>query len=161
MTSEEIDKVGAFLDAFSTMTLATQGPAGPWAAPLFYAHDKALNIYFLSSEKSRHIKDLLSEPNVAVTVNGLHDRWTDICGLQMAGTAGLIADDRRGEVADLYLQKFPEIRRILSTQSSDAERKIAKGFTQSNFYCIRLSTIRLIDNKKSFGHKDEFVLSAI
>ena len=158
MNPDDIAAVGSFLDSFSTLTLATYGPAGPWATSLFFARDEELNLYFVSSQRARHVKDLLSEPTVAVTVNGIHDNWKDIRGLQIAGTAEIVTKNRRDDAAGLYLQKFSDLRHILSAPSTDAERKIAGSFTASDFFRIRPRTVRMIDNIKGFGHKAEFVI---
>ncbi len=72
MNADDIATVGSFLDSLSTLTLATYGPAGPWAASLFFARDEECNLYFISSQSSRHVQDLLTEPNVAVTVKWGH-----------------------------------------------------------------------------------------
>ena len=45
------------------MTLATVGPDGaPAAAAVFYAHDDALNLYFLSEERTQHGQNMLAQP---------------------------------------------------------------------------------------------------
>lgn len=159
MNPGDIATVGSFLDSFSTLTLATYGPTGPWAASLFFARDEELNLYFMSSRRTRHVKDLLTEPTVAVTVNEDHNNWTDIRGLQISGTAEVVAENGRADAAELYLQKFSDVRHILSAPSTDAEGKIAESFMASEFIRIRPKTIRMIDNIKGFGHKAEFVLS--
>ena len=159
MTPDNIVTVGSFLDLFSTLTLATHGPAGPWAASLFFARDAELNLYFISSRSTRHAKDLLADRTVAVTVNADHDNWKDIRGLQISGTAEIVTENGKADAADLYLQKFSDVRHILAGPSTDAERKIAASFIASEFFRIRPRTVRMIDNIKGFGHTAEFVLS--
>jgi uncharacterized protein YhbP (UPF0306 family) len=158
MNADDIATVGSFLDSLSTLTLATYGPAGPWAASLFFARDEECNLYFISSQSSRHVQDLLTEPNVAVTVNGDTDNWIEIRGLQISGTAEVVTENEKADVVSLYLQKFSDVRRILSEPSTDEEMKIVRGFTASEFFRIRPKTVRMIDNIKGFGYKAEFVL---
>lgn len=158
MNPDDIATVGSFLDSLSTLTLATCGPAGPWAAALFFVRDEEFNLYFISSQSSRHVQDLLTDPNVAVTVNGDPDNWIEIRGLQISGTAEVVTENERADATSLYLQKFSDVRRILSAPSTDAERRIAESFTASEFFRIRPRTVRMIDNIKGFGYKAEFVL---
>lgn len=156
MTGQELERVGSFLDSLGTMTLATQGPAGPWAATVFFARDEALNLYFVSSAETRHVRDLLAAGAVAVTVNGDHDSWDDIRGLQISGAAEPVPEAQRPDVVERYLGKFAKIRRVVESPANPAERAIAEGFRASPFFRIRPVTIRLIDNTVSFGHRTEW-----
>ncbi len=158
MNRDDIAAVGSFLDSISALTLATSGPAGPWAASLFFVHDEEFNLYFISSQNSRHVQDLLTEPTVAVTVNGDPDNWIDIRGLQISGTAEVVTESGKADATRLYLQKFSDVSRILSAPSTDEERKIAGSFRASEFFRIRPRSVRMIDNVKGFGYKTEFLL---
>ena len=59
------------------MTLATQGPAGPWAAAVFYANN-GFNLYFVSSPASRHSRNLAGQPAVTATVHEDYLDWREI-----------------------------------------------------------------------------------
>lgn len=89
--------LGAFLDDFSSLTLATSGPDGAWAAAVFFARDDALNLYFISSPRSRHVRNLQTENVISVTVNGDHDDWSDIRGLQISGLAEAVQPDNSAD----------------------------------------------------------------
>ncbi len=39
-------------------TLATHEKGNPWVAPVAFAYDNNFNIYFVSSQSSRHMKDI-------------------------------------------------------------------------------------------------------
>jgi len=158
MTPEEHSAVGALLDSCGTLTLATSGPAGAWAASLFFARDAYLNLYFISSAETRHVQDFLANPSVAVTVNADYTEWAPITGLQIAATAERLDDDERGGAERLYLDKFQDLQRVLNSPSSEAERKILQAFRASSFFRIRPQRIRMIDNTKGFGYAQEFLL---
>jgi len=138
--------------------LATHGAAGPWAASLFFAHDEQLNLYCISSMNSNHVKGILAADTVVVTVIADHKNWKNIRGLQIFGKAQHLDQDERFEAEGLYLQKFEKIRHVLSAPSTMAEREISERFLASDFFCIRPTTIRIIDNTKGFGHTEEFVV---
>jgi len=161
MTPEEASAIGSFLDSFGTLTLATHGPCGPWAASLFYARDEQLNLYFISSEDSRHARELRADQRVAVTVNTDHSQWAGIRGLQIAATAEPVEAQDRPSVETLYLMKSKELQPLLAAPGSAAEDRIAQKFNASLFFRIRPITIRLIDNTQGFAHAQEFQVRAL
>lgn len=160
MTAPAPDIVGPFLDHFTTLSLATTGPAGVWNAPVFFARDQALTLYFISSSKTRHARDLESNPQVAVTVYGNVENWAEISGVQLEGRAEVIGEDDRAAAEQIYLARFPAVKSILASPANDDERKIAAGFAASHFYKITPTFIRLIDNTKAFGYSEEFNLTS-
>lgn len=158
LTPEAAKAVGAVLGSHTTMTLATNGADGPWAAALFYAHDSDLNLYFISAPGTRHAADIERDPKVAVAVNAQHKDWSDIRGLQISGVAEIVPPDQRPGAVEIYLAKFPDLRPLFSAPRDEQESRIARAFAASPFYRVRPNTIRLIDNGKAFGHREEYVL---
>jgi uncharacterized protein YhbP (UPF0306 family) len=158
LTPAAAKAVGGFLGSHTTMTLATCGEDGPWAAALFYAHDSDLTLYFISAPGTRHAADIERDPKVAVAVNAQHKDWSDIRGLQISGVAEIVPPDQRSGAVEIYLTKFPDLRPLFSAPRDEQESRIAKAFAASPFYRVRPSQIRFIDNTKSFGHSDEYVL---
>lgn len=158
LTPAAAESVGDFLDSHTTMTLATSGEDGPWAAAVFYARDSDLQLYFISAENTRHAADIARNPKIAVAINTQHDDWSDIRGLQIGGTAEIVSPNMRDNVVEIYLTKFPTLRPLFSSPRSEQEKRIAEAFAASPFYRIRPNRIRFIDNAKAFGHSDEYVL---
>lgn len=159
LTPSAAKAVGDFLGSHTTMTLATSGEDGPWAAALFYAHDSDFRLYFISAKATRHAADIDLNPKVAVAVNTQHKDWSDIRGLQIGGVAEIVTPDQRAGVVETYLAKFPALRPLFSSPRNEQESRIARAFAASPFYRVRPNRIRLIDNSKAFGHRDEYVLS--
>ena len=159
LTPSAAKAVGDFLGSHTTMTLATSGEDGPWAAAVFYAHDSDLRLYFISAKDTRHAADIELNPKVAVAVNTQHKDWSDIRGLQIGGVAEIVTPDQRAAVVETYLAKFPALRPLFSVPRNEQESRIARAFAASPFYRVRPNRIRLIDNRKAFGHRDEYVLS--
>ena len=73
-----------------SLTLATFGPEGPWAAGVYFAAD-GLSLYFLSDPASRHCRDLAANPRVAATVHEDVASWQDIRGVQLSGCADAVS----------------------------------------------------------------------
>jgi uncharacterized protein YhbP (UPF0306 family) len=158
MTESERAAVGAFLDGFHTLSLATQDANGPWAASLFFASDRFLNLYFVSGRGVRHVEDLLVNPRVALTIGADTSRWSGVRGMQISGVAAMVEHGDRDAVSELYLRKFDEMRQILSAPTNAGEAEIGYRFRASEFFRIRPLYIRLIDNAQGFSHKVEYVL---
>lgn len=158
LTPAAAKAVGDFLGSHTTMTLATSGADGPWAAALFYAHDSDLKLYFISAKDARHAADIERNPKVAVAVNAQHKDWSDIRGLQIGGVAEIVPPDQRAGAVETYLAKFPDLRPLFSAPRNEQESRIARAFAASPFYRVLPKRIRLIDNSKAFGHRDEYAL---
>jgi uncharacterized protein YhbP (UPF0306 family) len=154
-----------FLRGHDTMTLATLGPDGtPQAAAVFYAADDEFNLYFLSDPSTRHGRDLKLHPRVAATVQADGQPWATIRGLQIEGTARRTDDaGETARAARVYGLRFAFVRELLdgigAPRGSGAAGTLEGGLARGRFHVLRPDWIRLIDNTKGFGHKEELSLS--
>ncbi len=140
-------KVREFLNAHSTLTLATVNEKGlPEAAPLFFAADDDTLIW-TSGQRSRHSLNLAASGQAAVTVYGETWNWSEIAGLQMEGDAAIIPlGPARERAWEVYKSKFPFV--------GEFEDEISR----SEFYRFVPHWIRLIDNSVHFGYREEISL---
>jgi uncharacterized protein YhbP (UPF0306 family) len=144
-----------FARAHHVLTLATAGVDGPWACALFYAADSDLNLYFISSPGTQHCRLLGANPRVAVAIHGMEHDWKRIRGLQIDAQASMVSEADRDRVEKLYLGRFPALEPLLSGAGSADERAVAGRYAFSTFYCIAPSRIRLVDNARGFGWREE------
>jgi hypothetical protein len=151
-------RIRAFLAAHNSMTLATAGPDGaPQAAAVFYAAGDDLDLYFLSSPRSRHSANLAVEPRVAATVHADGQAWQAIQGLQIEGQAFLVDGVRQtAHAARVYAGRFEFLRGLLD--GTNGPTTLAGPVASSRFYVLRPRWIRLIDNTLGFGHREELSL---
>lgn len=148
-----------FARAQHVLTLATTGPDGPWAAALFYAADDDLQLYFISSPETRHARDLEQHSaQVAAAISNAATDWSGIRGLQIDGVAARVPPEERPRVERLYLDRFPEVEALLADPHSPDFRRIAERFASSRFYRITPRRIRLVDNARGFGYREEYVV---
>lgn len=147
--SPEFDQmIRSFLATSKTATLATVAEDGsPCACNVQYAVDEAMQLYFVSSEKSLHSQNLVREHRVALTVYAHDDRAQNIHGLQIRGIAqALNKADECNKAWDVYIDKYnfaaaiPKFKQILENET---------------FYRVTPHWVRWIDNRKSFGWKVE------
>ncbi len=78
------ERVIAYLGRHHTISLATDGPCGLWAATVFYV-SLGFDLYFRSKVSSRHGQNLAVNPRVAGTINGDPEDWRAIKGVQLEG----------------------------------------------------------------------------
>lgn len=150
--------IAGFLDEFNTLTLASCQDDEPWAATVFFARDAKLNLYFVSDHRTHHGRDMAANTRVAATVSPDCDNWHDVRGLQITGTVAVVDGAARVKALALYLKRFPQIDALFSRPRGEHEETIAARLKAANFYRIRPDWIRLIDNAKGFGYREELVL---
>jgi len=149
MDPEEEAPCADELWALPAMTLATTGADGsPHAAAVYFAADAdRRNLYFFSDPASQHSQDLAVRPCAAAAVHPVVGGWEDIRGLQMRGEVRTVpAGDEWQRGWSCYLVKFPF--------AGDLQAAISR----STLYTFRPDWIRWSDNRRGFGHKEEWTL---
>lgn len=143
----------AYIAAHNTLTLATEQDGRPWASSLVYAND-GFTLYFVSDPETRHAKNLKGNPRVAVTIADDHREWRAITGVQLEGTCeeiGHPVDAARARA--VYAAKVPFIGDLLR-----APDELGPAMAKARFHRITPRWVRLIDNTRGLGHKEEIHL---
>ncbi len=138
----------------TTLSLATCHDSRPWSTDLFYASDDNCQLYFVSSGSTLHCQHIADNPRVSVSITGQVADWREIKGLQLDGVAGVVSKTDRDGVIETYLTKFPALRKLQPAFD------IFALLSESRFYRISPKWIRMIDNSKGFGHKDEMLFDS-
>ena len=131
----------------STLALATAGPSGhPFATPVFFAADDDLGLIFFSDPDTLHVRHLVGRPPVAATIYPETADWLEIRGLQVAGSVERILPGEGWERAwEGYVRKFPFVANL-------------RPLVDSSWLLLLVPTwIRLIDNRRGFGFKREWL----
>ncbi len=150
MTRELRQHVLHYLHSHNTMSLATVGPDGPWAAGLFYVND-AFDLYWLSNPESRHSRNIAHNPQVAVAIHEDYQDWRMIQGIQMEGLAqevGTPAQATRPMV--LYVAKYSFLK--------DPPLPLVQALAKMRVYHFKPTRVYFIDNVKGFGQREEVEL---
>jgi 4-hydroxy-3-polyprenylbenzoate decarboxylase len=139
-------KIPSDLLALPLVTLATVGADGaPHAASVYFAAGEDHRLYFFSSPASQHGRDLAANPAVALTLSPVVEGWRDIYGLQMRGEAQLVPAGPEWERAyQLYLARFPFSARF------------KEELARNTLYVFTPQWLRLVDNWRGFGFKEEW-----
>lgn len=145
--------IAALLEC-AELTLATTGEQGePHAATLYFAAVQAdmadaglgLVLYYFSDGTSQHSLDITHAPRAAAAIFLPSTGWQAIQGLQLRGTVRQVDQaDEWGRAWDHYRAKFPFV--------SELEEAVAR----TALYAFSPHWIRLIDNRRGFGFKQEW-----
>jgi uncharacterized protein len=150
-------RIKAFLAEHTTLTLATVGPgAAPAAAAVFYAADDALNLYFLSEERTEHGRNLLANVSVAGTIQADGQDWRTIRGLQVRGEARVVKTAELAHATTVYGRRFAFVAALLAGQSGPGV--LSGPLARARFWVLRPAWMRLTDNTVRFGYKEDLVL---
>ncbi len=145
-------RIGAFLAAHNTLTLATVGADGQvHACAVFYAAGPDLALYFLSEPKTLHARHIGEGAMIAATIEDNNQDWTSIRGLQIHGLARPCTGEDADNARSLYAARFPFVGRV---------QTLAGPLAGARFYQITPSWFRLIDNTLGFGHKEEWQVAS-
>jgi uncharacterized protein len=132
----------------ATMTLATTGTGGEaHAAAVYFAAGEDLKLYFFSAADSQHSLDLKLHPQAAAAIYPEVTGWQAIRGLQLRGQAALVPPGAHWQAAwAIYAGKFPFVKAL-------------KAIVASNeLYAFTPGWLRLVDNRRGFGFKQEWDL---
>lgn len=143
------------LEAHNTLTLATCENARPWAATVFFASDLELRLYFVSDHRTRHGREMAANNRVAGAVNPDCSNWGEVRGVQLEGTIEVVSGVERLAALKTYLSKFPDVRGMFERPRDKNEETIGKRLKAANFYRLTPDWLRLIDNSRWFGYKEE------
>jgi len=108
----------------------------------FICRQGDLRIYWFSSARSIHSRNLKRDPRVSVTVYAATDEWKEIRGVQIRGTACAVTDRAvRRTIAAAYVERF-RLGKVFQA-----------AMARSRLYCFEPSWIRYIDNSRGFGYR--------
>lgn len=145
--------IASLLDSHRTMTLATAGAGGPWAATVYYCRE-GWDLYWFSSPGARHSTDIETAPGVAASIQRDDQPWCEIQGLQIEGEAAL-AGPALGR--PVLLARMAAKYSFLK-DAANAPGDIARALAKVSFYRLAPRRIRLIDNASGFGRNRELRL---
>ncbi len=154
----DFTRVRELLAGHNTLTLATSGEGGAWAASVFYASDERCNLYFVSDLKTRHGRDMNQAARVVAAINRDAAGWDEVIGLQVEGQVEMLTGIARAAALATYLAKFIQVRRIFESPREASEKLIATRLQSTAFWRLKPEWIRLIDSTRGFGWKREFRL---
>lgn len=157
--AELTERLQLFLNEHNTLTIATRNAQSIWAATVFYIADAEMNLYFLSSERTRHIQDIDSHNEVAVTIYQDVSDWQSIQGIQAKGHVSHVEEDDKSSILNQYTSKYIFLKELLKNPKNEQEERIAQQFKTISLFKLNPFYYRIIDNSIEFGYKQEITLA--
>jgi uncharacterized protein YhbP (UPF0306 family) len=130
-----------YLGSQKTLTLATSGSDGPWAATLTYVNDGSLIYVWMrpDSTTARHIDE---NPTAAYAIDEYTDDWRETKGIQGRARVEVVQGEEIARAADLFGQKYPDLR---------------PGATSAVvFYRLAPDALEFIDNSRGVEEEGDF-----
>jgi uncharacterized protein YhbP (UPF0306 family) len=109
MAKEIPGEVQDFLAEQKTLTLATSGDGGPWAATLTYVNDGS-DVYIWTKPSSQTAGHLDQNPTAAFAIDQYSDDWKQTKGIQGRGSCTVVEGEGIAKAADLFGQKYAQLR---------------------------------------------------
>lgn len=100
-------QITAYLAKANMMQLATANGDKPWICNVWFAADKDLNIYWISSSNRRHSIELSDNPHVAAAICTVREPSEgDNGAIQLEGLAHEVSDSNEiNHAMDLYVER--------------------------------------------------------
>ena len=155
LSKEELRKrTHSLLSEQATMTIATSGASGPWAAPVYYVN-VGYDIYFFSSPNSRHILESQDAKQAAAAIFVESRKWKEIRGIQISGSIQPLSPGlEAAKVVAAYEKKFSFIREFFKGKRTLDLKAFSEKFDVS-FYRFAPDKIFYLDNRVDFSFRAE------
>jgi uncharacterized protein YhbP (UPF0306 family) len=141
MTAQVPQEVVDYMASQKTLTLATQGLDGPWAATLTYVNDGP-EIYIWTKPHTNTARHIDQNPAAAFAIDEYAEDWRQTKGIQGRGKCSPVTGEGMARAADLFGQKYPQLR---------------PGSTSAVvFFRIEPEVLEFIDNSRGVEEADEF-----
>ncbi|WP_030673306.1 pyridoxamine 5'-phosphate oxidase [Streptomyces rimosus] len=143
------------LAAHTTLTLAYTDDEGPQACAVLYAtaDGPAPALVLVTAESTRHGRAFAraagTGPGARVAFTAQRDgqEWTELTGVQGRGVCRRLAGADRAAGWRTYLERFPFVA---------ADDRLTAALERTALWEVRPDWLRLIDNGRGFGHKEEW-----
>jgi uncharacterized protein YhbP (UPF0306 family) len=153
------DRLLAYLDAHTTLNLATTGPGGLWAAAVLYVHE-GTTLYFTSVAATRHGVNIAGTHHAAGTINDDCTSWQSMKGIQLEGAVEPVDDvAARTRIVRAYLERFPFAAALWPGRSDPAEIAADPGI--HGFYRIVPERLLFTDNEHHPQGREELTASGL
>lgn len=130
-------RITRFFRKHHVLTIATSVNNEPWCANCFYVYMEEENtLVFTSDPATRHGKEFLLNENVSGSVVLETMIIGKIRGIQFRGTVSEPEGDTAGKAKTAYLKRFP-----------------AAMLMETHLWIVRLTYIKMTDNRLGFGKK--------
>lgn len=127
-----------YLDEARQMQVATCVDGQPWCTTVYFAHDNAHNLYWISMPDARHSQEIVRNPQVAGAITLAIQPGQPVRGLQFSGTAQEIDLAHVRSNIEAYAERYERF-----TLGED----IVRGTVPIRLYQIKPTSFILFDQQ--------------
>ena len=121
----------------------------------YFCFDDRLDIYFVSQASSVHIRNIATNPSMAMCIFDTHQSWDDWkTGLQFFGTARSTDKQEFKHGSELYKARFPDYKKWLHSLG-----RVVLSTAIPPFYVFTPTRVKILD-EEDFG-EETYVEAAI
>lgn len=92
MNEQQIEQIiREYIPQIIHLSLATVSDNKPWVCEVHFSYDEELNLYFVSSSKTRHAQEIIKNPNVAGNIVTQHHKNQKVRCVDFEGTAEMLS----------------------------------------------------------------------
>lgn len=130
-------RIVEFINKHHVLTLATSVDNNPWCANCFYVYLEDENCFvFTSDDKTKHVRDVNTNSQVAGSVVLETNTVGKIRGIQFAGKMEIPKNELASKSKSAYLKRFP-----------------FAVLMKTSLWVVHLDYIKMTDNRLGFGKK--------
>lgn len=116
------------------MSLATVSDNQPWVCEVHFSYDDNLNLYFVSSAKTRHAQEIIANPRVAGNIVTQHHKDQKVRCVDFEGTAQMLEGEEAERTAyRAYVARYGESEGLLNEIRKDGDTRFFK-ISVENYY---------------------------
>lgn len=139
MKSDVIEStIREYIPQIIHMSLATVKDNKPWVCEVHFSYDDKLNLYFVSSQETRHAQELIANPHVAGNIVTQHHKNQKVRCVDFEGTATMLEGEEAEATAyKAYVDRYGESEGLLNEIRKDGNTR---------FFKIAVETYYLFDS---------------
>jgi uncharacterized protein len=116
------------------MSLATVKGTKPWVCEVHFSYDDGLNLFFVSSQETRHAQELIANPYVAGNIVTQHHKNQKVRCVDFEGTASMLEGTEAESTAyKAYVERYGASEGLLNEIRKDGNTRFFK-ITVDTFY---------------------------
>lgn len=135
MNEQQIERIiRDYVPQIIHMSLATVSENRPWVCEVHFSYDDDLNLYFVSSAKTRHAREIIANPRVAGNIVTQHHKDQKVRCVDFEGTAQMLEGEEAEKTAyAAYVARYGESEGLLNEIRKDGDTRFFK-ISVENYY---------------------------
>jgi uncharacterized protein YhbP (UPF0306 family) len=135
MKKEAIEQIiREYIPQIIHMSIATVKDNKPWVCEVHFSYDDELNLYFVSSSKTRHAQELVANPYVAGNIVTQHHKNQKVRCVDFEGMAEMLGGaEAETSAYQAYVARNGESEGLLNEIRKDGDTRFFK-INVKNFY---------------------------